>query len=452
MADAPESVQLATFEVDVTPEIGDPIAYGTCEAVDDPLSCRGVVVLTDDLPIVLASIDWIGTYNGAHTAWRTALADAAGTAPERVAMHAVHQHEAPGFNADAEQLKLAHGVTEYRVNPLFARRRIQDAAAALEDALQDPTPVSHVGLGVAEVEQVASNRQVLGPDGECCYVRYTSGGSDFEFASEAPEGVVDPQLYMLSFWDGDEAVAKLSYYATHPQSYYRNGRVTCDFPGIARNDHESETGVFQVHFAGAAGNVTAGKYNDGSEELRPVLAERVQDGMAAAWADTERTSVTSGDIDWAIERVELPPQTEESLEDMIAEFSEDPEEGSANGIAWRRRCELGDRIQLPRLRIGDTDVIHLPGEPFVEYQLAAQELRDDRTAIVAGYGDGGPGYIPTRAAYPLGGYEVGVAKVAPDVEDVLTEAMQRLVDAEDIPVTPSEITAEKPRADRTPES
>jgi hypothetical protein len=41
--------------------------------------------------------------------------------------------------------------------------------------------------------------------------------------------------------------------------------------------------------------------------------------------------------------------------------------------------------------------LHLPGELFVEYELAAQAMRPDRFVAVAGYGDYTPGYIGTEA-------------------------------------------------------
>ncbi len=442
------SLQLATFAVDATPAVGDPIAYGTVDGVDDPLSCRGVVLFPTGQPIVLAAIDWIGNYNGAHKAWQSALADAAGTSPERVAMHAVHQHEAPGFDPDTETLLLGHGIEHHRVDAAFARETIRRAAAAVGDAITDPEPVSHVGIGSGEVTQVASNRQVLGEDGTCCYVRYTSGGQDFEFASSAPEGVIDPVLRTLSFWREDEALAALTYYATHPQSYYRNGLVSCDFPGIARNRHQAETGVFHVHFNGAAGNVTAGKYNDGSEENRLVLAQRLMDGMADAWENTERQPVDGGDVRWEVERVAIPPAPNLNTAELIEGCIDNPDEPPARKLIWKRRCDLGDLIPLTCLHVNDASVIHMPGELFVEYQLAAQRMQPDRTVMMAAYGDGGPGYMGTRAAYPLGGYEINVSKVSPKVEDVLTPPIRRFLDAEDATVTPSDITAEKPRTDR----
>ena len=71
----------------------------------------------------------------------------------------------------------------------------------------------------------------------------------------------------------EKPLAVMTYYATHPQSYYGKGDVTCEFVGIARNDRESEHRR-RIHFNGAGGDVAAGKYNDGSEAMRPVLTAR----------------------------------------------------------------------------------------------------------------------------------------------------------------------------------
>jgi hypothetical protein len=50
---------------------------------------------------------------------------------------------------------------------------------------------------------------------------------------------------------------------------------------------------------------------------------------------------------------------------------------------------------------------------------------------MAAYGDYGPAYIGTTAAYAEGGYETGprASNVAPEVEPVLMDAMRRLLGA-----------------------
>ena len=70
----------------------------------------------------------------------------------------------------------------------------------------------------------------------------------------------------------------------------------------------------------------------------------------------------------------------------------------------------------------------MPGELFVEYQLAAQQMRPGQFVAMAAYGDYGPGYIGTAIAYTQGGYETGiVSRVGPSVEKVLLDGMQSLL-------------------------
>ena len=86
-------------------------------------------------------------------------------------------------------------------------------------------------------------------------------------------------------------------------------------------------------------------------------------------------------------------------------------------------------IALSRLRLSKLDLLHLPGELFVEYQLAAQKMRPDAVVCVAAYGDYGPGYIGTSEAYVQGGYETSiVSRVSPRTEAILMAAMHELLE------------------------
>lgn len=94
-------LEVATFEFDVTPPLGTPLCDGAVEKAQqivDPLTCRGIILSSDERPIVLCAIDWLGISGKGHEAWRRTLADAAGTSLDRVAVHCLHQHDAPGFD------------------------------------------------------------------------------------------------------------------------------------------------------------------------------------------------------------------------------------------------------------------------------------------------------------------------------------------------------------------
>jgi len=272
---------------------------------------------------------------------------------------------------------------------------------------------------------------VLGPDGKVKFTR-TSATKSKE-ARDAPEGRIDPMLRTLSFWDGDAPRAALHFYATHPMSYYGDGRVSADFCGLARQKRQDEDpAVFQVYFNGAAGNVTAGKYNDGSKENRPILRDRVYEGMKAAWTATKKSPVETWT--WRVEPVKFAPRAEASFgaEASRAVLADEKQtaakrNNAAFQLAWLAR--LATPIDVCSLDFGGgVSTLHLPGEPFVEYQLTAAKVRPDRAVCVAGYGDGGPGYIPTAAAFLEGGYEPTVALAHPDSEGVLLKAIAKVLD------------------------
>lgn len=434
-SEAAEPLKVGAFQVDVTPPLGAPLCDALvtpAKEIVDPLSARGVVILSDEQPIVLCAVDWVGIGNSAFNAWRKALAKAAGTTEDRVAVHCLHQHDAPGCDFDAEDLLAARGLSGAIFHVAFAHEAIRRVAEAVKDATAQAQPVTHVGFGVGRVEQVASNRRVLGPDGKVKYVRYSATRD--EAIRAAPEGVIDPDVRLVSFFNGDKPLVSITYYATHPQSYYGSGGVSADFPGMARSLREKALPeIAHIHFNGASGNVTAGKYNDGSKPLRGILAERLAAGMQKAWENTEKTPVTAADVHWRTVSVALPPSPsldEAALMKVVDDSTAKPVDRvrAARNLAWLRRTQMGDKIDLTCLKLGPGYILHMPGELFIEYQLAAEKMRPDAPVCMAAYGDYGAGYIGTAIAYSQGGYETGpVSRVAPEVESVLMSGMKELL-------------------------
>jgi hypothetical protein len=192
--------------------------------------------------------------------------------------------------------------------------------------------------------------------------------------------------------------------------------------------------VPHVHFNGAGGNVGAGKYNDGSPGNRQVLADRVAAGMARAWEATRKQPIRAADVGWESISVALPPAHHLDEARLLARLADRSipvrdRATAAGDLAWLRRCRTGSSVDVACLRLGHARVLHMPGELFVEYQLAARDLRPDLFIAMAAYGDYAPGYIGTEVAYAQGGYETspGSSLVAPSVERVLMSTMKRLL-------------------------
>ena len=352
--------RIGVFDVDASPPVGSPLAYDPTTQVLSPLSCRGVILLGDEKPVVLCAVDWIGIANEGQTEFRSALAKAAGTTPQRVAVHTLHQHDAPKCDFSADLLLAQYGINQNLYDVVFARDVIRRAASAVAQAIRSAQPVTHVGLGEGIVEKVASNRRILGPDGKVKHVRWTATSDPAIRAM--PVGTIDPVLKMISFWRADQPVVVLTYYATHPQSYYRTGKANPDFPGMARNSRQQATGVPHIHFNGAGGNIGAGKWNDGSHENRQRLADRVAAGMTAAWKDTKKHRISVDDLRWRSIPIKLPAAAhldEKTLLDQLANQEANLQQRfmAASDLIWLRRCQAGDSIDLACLTIGNARIL-----------------------------------------------------------------------------------------------
>ncbi len=426
--------RVAPFSADVTVPMGHGMMGGLwkSKSVADPLLARGIVLLGGDKPVVFVSVDWCEIRNAAFDRWRLVLAEAAGTDPLRVMVSCIHQHDAPVADLEAQRMleerKLAGSICDLE----FHEKAVRAVAAAVREAMKTPRLVTHVGLGQAKVDRVASNRRYVLPDGKFSFGRGSASGKNV-LAAGAPEGTVDPWLKTLSFWDGTNAIAALSGYATHPMSYYRTGDVSADFPGDARARRQKETpGCLQVYFSGASGNVTAGKYNDGARTNRAVLAGRLHDAMTRAWKETQRQPLQR--VDFRSTTVRLEPRNHAgfTVEDLRGKLKPgiDPFQQclAAMGLSWRARADAGHKIDVPVLDFGPAQLLLLPGESYVEYQLAAQQMRPDSFVLVAGYGECATGYVPTEKHWEEGDGNLGDwCWVHPGAEKPLLDAIRRVL-------------------------
>lgn len=432
---APASWQIATFKTDITIPLGHACMGGGVKAAEeivDPLYALGVVLLGPEAPIVWITVDWCEVRNDAYDHWRSALAEAAGTTPERVLHTSVHQHDAPVVDYAAQDLLDAVGLPGAICDNAFARECVNKTVAALKEALKSPKPVTHYGIGQAKVREVTSNRRVVLEDGSITYSRGSATRNPE--LSDKNEGIIDPWLKTLSFWDGDTPLAALSAYSVHPMSYYGQGGVSADFVGMARAKRQAEDpGIFQMYFTGCSGDTTAGKFNDGAPDNRPVLAERMYAGMKAAWENTKR---------YPLERVifrnaplYLEPKNSDGYSEEEALITLANEEArvfernlAAMALSWRKRVAAGRAIDVPAVDFGEARFLILPGESFVGYQILAQGMSPQAPVVVAGFGECAPGYIPTAISSAEDYNKDTWCWVEPGAEPLITDALAVVLD------------------------
>jgi hypothetical protein len=430
-AEATAPFRLATFCCDVTPPLGGhPLIWVVPVAeVETPLLAKGVVLDDGQGRYVLCAIDWCGLCNSSHELFRSKIAQAAGTDATRVAIHTVHQHTAPYTDGDAQRL-----LDELDDVPRYVDFEVLDEvtdrlADSVRKSLETLQPFDRVGVGQAKVDRVASTRRIPIEGGK---VRSRMSSCTDPELRALTEGKIDPKVKTITFARGDKPLARLHYYATHPQSFYGDPRACYDVPGFARERLEKKEGVFQIYFTGCSGDVAMGKYNDRSRRARDELTDRLYAGMEASVASTRLVPFEG--LQWRSLPLALPARNDPgyTVEDNRAKMADAKANvvrriRAATRVAYAQRADRP--IDLSLLVIGDVHVLHLPGESMVEFQLFAQQQKPDAFVAVAAYGDVGPGYICTEESFSEGGYEPTASRVAPHCEALLKAAICQLLEA-----------------------
>jgi hypothetical protein len=422
--------RVATFQCDITPPLGEPMLWATkLTKVEQPLLAKGVLLEDGTNRYVLCALDWCLVGNDTELSFRQTLANAAHTDAGRVAVQCLHQHAAPYADEQAYRLldaapsPLSHLSSNFMAT---VRRNLSNAVTKAAVQLQ---PFDQIGSGQAKAERVASIRRLKDDKGKPL-TRYSSTAKTPKLA-EAPEGPIDPYLKTITFAKSGKPLVRLHYYATHPQTFCCDGRASWDFVGNAREELQREENVFQIYFTGCAGDVTVGKYNDGSPEAMAGLGQRLKKAMADSDAETTYAPVTT--LLWRTNAFVMPLRGDKGA--VVAQsqaWLDTPTQGEsfrvyegAMRIAFVERLERP--VQVSSLQMGKVHILNLPGEPMVEYQQFAQRAAPGDFVAVAGYGDCGTAYICTDAALDEGGYEPGASNVGKGSEDILKNAIKALL-------------------------
>jgi len=162
--------------------------------------------------------------------------------------------------------------------------------------------------------------------------------------------------------------------------------------------------VKQIYASGCSGDVTAGRYNDGSHDNRFVLVDRLYQAMVNAWKNTRRVPLKQFEFRNTKLDLEFHPSPKLEKEVLAATLQDEEQKVekrilAAMSLSSRQRVASGQKIDLPCIDFGDAQIILFPGEAFVGYQLMAQEIRPKSFVMSIGYGECWPGYIPTKSAF-----------------------------------------------------
>ena len=417
-------------KVCISPPIGAPLAgfaarQEVSRGIHDDLFACALVLSTGGDTVAFVSVDVLALPNDFVRGVRAAIRNATGIRPECVMVASTHTHAGPVtirtfFNPDGS------------VDQDYMERLADGITRAVANASENRFP-ARVGVGVGYVEGVGVNRR--SPD-------------------RLP---VDREVGIIKVEDAEGRVrAVFINYACHPTVLGPdNLLVTRDFPGFAVSEVEETLGPgsFAMFVNGTQGNISMGHSSELSAigiitpgrtfERAAEMGHLLAAATLSALPDIETTDApvlgaASVTVGLPAKQYPSPEETERALreaEERLAGLGSGGDSEQLN----RAKSEhlyasienfyagevrgLSDGllpVELQGIRVGGAVFLAVPAEVFVEVGMRLKQLAPQRTFIV-GIANGYIGYLPTREAHEVGGYEVVSSKCRPEAADVLLE-------------------------------
>ena len=445
LAKAPRGpLRAGAAAANINPHIGAPLAgsftAGVAADIHDDLFARSLVLDNGHTRVALVLLDLCT----APASVIESAKKATGLPPENIVICCTHTHSAPA----ATHIFQARPEPEYLA---FLTRRIVDsvrmAAARLE--------LAQIGFAFGREDSLAFSRRYFMKDGSVApnpfggidKVKTNPGAGNPAVVRAA--GPIDPALGLLSVRTASgKPVAVVGNFSLHYVGGVKSGDVSADYFGYWAAEMTKRTGApVAMLFNGAQGDVNNIDVMRGpAEKLAPyVKMEQVARQLAEKSAalltriDYSGEAELGGSLEWLDLGVRLPsPEDVKNAQKTLQNTSKNDvfrdlpfvyaRETLIMAETWPKR----EKVPVQALRIGNTGVACLPGEPFVELGLEMRRKSPLKQQFVLGLSNGHVGYIPTVEAHEQGGYETWRAKTSyleKDAAPEIVAAMLRRIQA-----------------------
>ena len=417
-------------KVVITPPVGSKLS-GYAGRTDpsigvlDDLYARGLVLSAGETRLALVVCDLIGLGRDMVAEIRAAVEAQTGIGADQVMIACTHTHCGP--NLDAAVSSYVEGL----------KHDISGVVAAAANCAKP----ARIGFARGACGVGANRRNPNSPSGP--YNLYTW-----------PEGTTDPTVMVLraDALDGSP-IGVLTNHAAHPVALgHKELMISRDYPGFALEVLETVLGgdTVAMFLQGCCGNLNLNWIWDKPdespmpprrlpEELEPRLREarrlgNMLGGETLKVAESITEFVSDVDLGAARACVELRvrDQIPERMRGYIEKLKAEPPPAKTS----RRRSIYRDiaagkttvTTEVQVFRVGDSCIVGLPSEVFVEYQMQVRERSGVAYAFVSELANDTISYVPTPEAYEQGGYEETVSLLAPGSGEVLVGVALELIE------------------------
>jgi len=439
---------------DITPAQGIQLAgdigrYRPVEEIRDPLYAKALVFQSQQKRACILSLDVTGVMRRWSDKLRRQVAKMLDTEPEAVVVHSMQSHSAPmvGNHMISEDCTLVgpdlpwlRGGDDRYIAPFF-----EGVTEAVRQAKQPLSPVA-IKAGRSMDGRTAYNRRFVMRDGK---VKTHPITCDPEILH--CEGPTDPEVGIAAFTGSSgRQIAALLHHTCHPCHGYPQRWVSPDWPRAWSNRMAELIGDECVPLVlnGACGNIHHHNHLDPNQE-------DTIEGMAHKLTETSEWILNTLEplggcpLEWRSRTLQIPLRklTVEELSSAKRIIEEHPTpiwlDAEKTSIDWKwvyaattldlaahQRKQETYAYEIQAIRIGDIAIVAWPGEPFVEAQLAVKKDSPAAYTLVAHFCSDSAGYLPTREAFELGGYETHTSnwsKLDPSALGLVVEKTKELL-------------------------
>lgn len=407
--------------------VGYPHVPRISTGIHDPLLASALYLSNGGTALLLISVDVLFISRESTEICRTAIAGACGMPASNILISATHTHSGPVTATmlawkddpvvpapDAEYMELFHvGI-------------VQAATAACQAARP-----AQLAVTTAPIEGVGCNRL-------------------------APDGPFDSEAGLLAVRSEGKLLALTLVYGMHPTVLHEDSRwVSSDFTYYARLQlNEAFPGLTTVYHNAPCGNLSPRYHVRGqtfaeAERLGRKLGASVADALGRLRVEDFQADIPLAALPGYAELVpnhfSAVDEAQRALRAAQQHFEQLKREGAPHGLVRTAECVIfgceegltlaraqaaGETARLQEhyrkaevqaFRIGDTFVVGLPGEQFVEYGLQLKRAAPARAFVLSLANGELQGYIVTPEARNQLSYEAAFALFA-------AESGQRLND------------------------
>ena len=416
---------------------------GRNAGVHDDLAAQALVLSDGANKVAIAGVDVLALGTRIADDIRERVAASTDIPADSILVCATHTHSAPAFNIFATP----------RADAKPAEGRNLEWERALPGKIASAIVQAHENLQPATLRTAAApftlgiNRRLMRPHRQIQIAANRSGPADAEVSA------------LGAYRTDGTPIAFLMNYPCH-------GVVLCednllysrDWPGFAMDEIETAAASaggprpISIFIQGATGNIdprSRGSFEVAEEHGRAMgrsafdalrHAPSIADARIATRKLALDLKLKDFSADLAIAR-ECAAQTQASLDNhrggdgyQLKRLRDHHAQSLAALTALEaleeqnrrdRRVDMTSRelaTAMSIVTLGNLAIVGIPGELFVELGLAIKANPHFAQTFVAGYCNDLIGYLPTRAAYPEGGYEVDTARIAPGSGEMIVDA------------------------------